>query len=207
MKLSTPKPPVNGGESKARRKKRSPQRPSKKTEVLRVEIPRSDFSIYARFADYYGLPRETVMECSALAELEALSDDVFSNIASADEMPPMEDVVTVQLSFVPDAKALLELVARLLKRPVEWLLTYLVREDANLLDGQMAEAEADARPRAREDLEDWAKRVMDSDFEARLGRMPKSTQGFDAWEWLNLQRYRPAASTVEASDGKGGPKP
>jgi hypothetical protein len=165
----------------------------RKTEKLDLLIPSGDLAIFTAFADHFGLTPEMVMEAGIMGQLGAMEDCTISTLAFHGELPPVADPVAVRLSFIPEAFALLHLVASLLRRPLEELAANLLREDVLCYAGDMETAEKMGGFDNCHELVSTARRVSAAEFEARRGRMVKTgPHDWDAWNWLNLDRYRPS---------------
>jgi hypothetical protein len=207
MKLATENPGVNAGKAAGPAPKAAIKRPrSPKTDIVEVVIPRGDLATFTVFADHFGLTPEMVMVSAINGQLAALGDDTLSNLAYGDAMPAMVDPVTVRLALVPDLKALVELVAKLLCRSADWLMTFLLHEEICTLSSEIEDAIKAGGIETCELLEDRAKILISEEFEFRRGRMPKcGVHKIDSWGWLNLQRFRPSAIPKLAME-KGGTK-
>lgn len=168
-----------------------PPRPTRKTKSITLTIPGDDLAAFTLFADHFGLTPEMVMEKALIGQLEAMGDCAVSSLAYFDELPAATNPAPVTLSFIPEAHALLELVSRLIRRPLEELAGNLLWEGCNTLSSEMEEAEKIGGFDNHLELPSFARRVIESEFEARRGRMVKAYNGFDAWVWLQLERYRP----------------
>ncbi len=172
--------------------------PSRKTEEITLMIPRADLEAITIFANHFGITPEMVMEWGLIGQLTALTDSVFISLAIFDESPPIKDPAPVTLAFIPEAHALLVLAARLIRRPLKELAADLLRQDALCLCGDMEEAEKSGGIDNHKELISYARSVIDSEFEARRGRMVKDGHGFDAWVLLQLESFRPSRLKLSA---------
>lgn len=169
------------------------QKIDRKTAKFDLMIPSAYLSIFTSFADHFGLTPEMVMEAGIIGQLTALADNFVSTLAYFAEVPPVANPVAVRLSFIPEARALLVLVASILRRAPEELAQDLLRQEALCYAGDMETAEKMGGFDKWHELVYIARQVMDYEFAARRGRMTKSgANDFDAWEWLNLENYRPS---------------
>jgi hypothetical protein len=165
---------------------------SRKTEEVTIQIPRQHFEAFSIFANHFGLTPEIVMEHGIVSQLGALGDSALSALAFFDTLPTVVNPVFVTLKFVPEAHALLVLVARLIRRPLEKLAADLLHQDALCYLGDMENATKNGGFDNHGELVGTARRVIESEFEARRGRMVKCSQGNDAWIWTELESLRPS---------------
>lgn len=170
-----------------RRRKASAKLPTKFLELVEVTISRRALEAATTFSDNFKLTPESVMEGQFYSELEAFSDDVFQALEMADNRPPMVEPVTVTLEILSDAMDLARTVAKLLNRPLDWLLTLFVDEGVDLLWRQMRDAEEEGGINAHPDMKDAAKIIFDASLDARAAIFPK-TGKYDAWVQLGLER-------------------
>ncbi|MCW1885493.1 hypothetical protein OKA04_12205 [Luteolibacter flavescens] len=196
--LATKRPAVNAGKTQKRIQPTAAPA-SGKSEVLRIEVPRADLDVFTAFADHFALTPEMVMEHAVFAQVIAFGDTALGGLAWFDSRPPGEDLVMTELSFARDALDLLEFVASTLRRTIEELVANFLREEADSYAGEMEQALAGDGIDSHIDLPHQAQRVLASELAARRGRLPKDgNKKWDAWEWLNLQSYRPGAKPTES---------
>ena len=111
----------------------------------------------------------------------------------------MVDPVFVTLKFIPEAHALIVLVSSLLRRPLGKLAAELSHQDGLCYLGEMEDAAKNGGLDNHSELVCTARHVIESEFEARRGRMVKSSGGNDAWRWTQLESMRPSRLELSAT--------
>ncbi|MEK7952809.1 hypothetical protein [Luteolibacter soli] len=177
-----------------RRKARADPQPLKMVEVT---VPRATLEAAEEFARHFGLTPEMVMEGQFYMELESFGDDLLEALVRADQRPPIADPVTVQLSILAEAMELTAIAAKVLNRPLGWLVTLFVEGGTDLVWRQMKNAEEEGNLADDTDVQDQAKTIFSHSMCARAGKFPKTCE-YDAWVQLGIDRPKKKGGSARA---------
>lgn len=160
--------------------------------TIKTQIPVKHMAVFQEYSGDYGVDLNHLMESEAHGQLACMQDAAFAVLVDLDNRAEEEkglDSVTVELSFCDQVYSLIELVAKLLRRDINDLVSDFLRLSAFTLSSYIEEGKKKPDDEwFHKQMLDWAKSAIEFHQCAKHNKTVEYGDEISTWEYLQLER-------------------
>jgi len=163
-----------------------------------AKIPRQSLKVFEFYAEEFGIPVSWLMQSECCSEIITLVDAPFQVLERMDETPPPENPEIVALEFSPEAYSFLCRFSRLLRRPLDDLICWLLAASAEVIGAHLKDSPQLSEGVPDPDLKSWAKLAKEFQHRSQENLSPMLVNGVDCWDWCGIKNPAAAPNPVAA---------